>query len=275
MENEYYPYEAKIRDIREETSDTLTYSLELVEEPFRSDFNCSPGQFVELTVAGYGEAPFSVAGWDGEDRQLELTVREMGEVTSALFELEESDSVGVRGPYGNGFPLEILNDYEYLLIIGGGIGIVPLRPLIRKFLREDFDVTVKCLLGARTPDDMLYLEESGEWNDDSVDTLLTVDQRDNEWEHETGVVTELVSRISFTPPTTAAFVCGPPAMYPYVVETLNERNVRDENIFISFERYMKCGIGKCGRCYLDDKFVCTDGPVFSYEEAKTFSGHHD
>ena len=264
--NPYLPSLARIVRVRDETPDTRTFRLELEGRKPRG-LNFTPGQFVEVSVFGYGEAPFSISSSPLEEDFIEVTVRRVGNVTGALFRLREGSFVGVRGPFGRGWPVEEMRG-ENVLMIGGGIGIAPLRPLVEYIIanRESFGDVV-LLYGARTPKDIVYKEELEKWRE-YIDVRITVDVGDETWRGRTGVVTVLLDDVELDPRKTYSVQCGPPIMIYFVTRRLVEMGFPDERILFSLERLMKCGMGFCGHCMIGGKFVCKDGPVFSYDEVK-------
>jgi len=258
MNNSYIPKIVRIRRVVKETPDVKTFY-------FENDLAFIPGQFLELSCFGAGEAPISICSSPEEDF-LKLSFRRAGCVTKGLFELKENDSVGMRGPFGNGFPLDLLK-MKNILLIGGGIGLAPLRSLLKCILSEGKNKAGKTILfyGARSPQELLYKNELKQWPKD-IELLVTVDKPDTAWCGAVGVVTELFNKIRIQPAHTAAFICGPQIMMRFSTEKLLRLGVRPSHILLSMERYMKCGAGKCGHCYIADKFVCRDGPVFTYEQ---------
>ncbi len=266
--NPYIPMLARIVSVREEAPNINTFRLWLKDEEARRNFSFVPGQFLELTVFGYGEAPFSISSSPLEKEYFEVTVRKMGTVTRALFNLGEGGVVGVRGPFGRGWPIEDMRG-ENVLIIGGGIGIAPLRSLVEYIIanRDSFGEVI-LLYGARTPKDIVYKEELEQWRD-AIDVHLTVDMGDETWKGRTGVVTVLLDDVKVDPRETYSIQCGPPIMMHFVTKKLLEMGFSDERIVFSLERLMKCGMGFCGHCMISGKYVCRDGPVFNYSEVKT------
>ncbi len=263
-ENPYIPRKAIIEDLKDETPDTRTFRIKLEKEKFVF----TPGQFIELTVFGYGEAPFSISGKVGESA-FEITVRRIGTVTKALFRKKKGDVVGIRGPLGKGWPLERLYGND-VLIIAGGLGLAPLRSLIQLIIenRRRFG-NVTLLYGARSPRDLLYKEELIKWRD-MVDVHLTVDKGDESWHGRIGVVTVLFDDIHVDPKNTIALQCGPPIMMHFVSKKLKQLGFPDENIYLSLERLMKCGMGFCGKCTISGTYVCLYGPVFCYSDIRGF-----
>jgi sulfhydrogenase subunit gamma (sulfur reductase) len=269
MENVYLPHLTKIAEVRRETVDTLTYLLRFADPGVARSFTFKPGQFVEVSVFGVGEAPIGFASAPSNGDGFEITVRALGSVTRALHRLRPGDWVGIRGPYGNSFPYETAKGQD-ILIIGGGIGLPPLRSLIEAVLqeREAFGA-ITILYGARTPQDRVYKGELDRWKSRGDLLLLeTVDVGDETWAGSVGVVTTLLARISVDPSRTIAFTCGPPIMIKFVIQDLLKLGFAEDRIVSTLERYMKCGVGKCGHCAIGSKYVCVDGPVFTYKQLK-------
>ncbi|MCX8153494.1 MAG: 4Fe-4S dicluster domain-containing protein [Candidatus Bathyarchaeota archaeon] len=236
-----------------------------------TDLNHKPGQFVELSVFGVGEAPISISSSPTKKGTFELCVRKVGSVTTRLHALNVGDKVGIRGPFGNGFDAEQLKGKD-LLFIAGGLGIAPLRSLFNYVLdnRKDYGRVI-LLYGCKEPREMLFGEELlALTKRDDVEFKPTVDWcPENElWEGNIGVITTLIPQVNFNPETTYAIVCGPPIMYKFVITDLKSRKMPDNHIILSLERRMKCGVGKCGHCQINQIYVCKDGPVFNYSKIK-------
>ncbi|MDV2989970.1 MAG: 4Fe-4S dicluster domain-containing protein [Dehalogenimonas sp.] len=229
-----------------------------------------PGQFIEVYVFGIGESPISLTSSPTRDHTFEVAVRNVGNVTGALHRLEEGASVGIRGPFGNGFPLEQMEGKD-ILFIAGGIGVFPLRSLIQYVLdRRDSYGHINLLFGARSPAERVFADEMQEWAQaPDVTFLETVDKGDDTWEGNVGVITTLIPKIQFNPKNTVAIVVGPPIMYRFVINELKKRDLADDNIIVSLERKMKCGVGKCGNCQINGVYVCQEGPVFSMTQLRT------
>jgi NAD(P)H-flavin reductase len=257
-----------VEKVRQETYDTFTLFMEL--DGGRSPAEFKPGQFNMLYVFGVGEVPISVAS-SHSDRTLMHTIRSVGKVTSLLTRLSEGDALGVRGPFGRTWPVEDALGSQ-LLLIGGGLGLPPLRPVIEDALgRPDRFNGVKILYGARTPADLIYKSEYERWqNKDGGEFLVTVDRGTKEWKGNVGVVTTLFSKASIDPRRAVAFVCGPELMIKFSILELVKMGVSPEKIFISMERNMSCGVGTCGHCQLGPLFICRDGPVFPYPRVKKY-----
>jgi len=271
LKNEYIPYPAIIESIQAESFDTKTFKLVFEDDAMAMSFDYKPGQFVQVSLLGIGEAPISITSCPSDRGFLELTIRAAGKLTRAIHRLKPGDAMFIRGPYGNSFPIEQIGGRD-LYFIAGGIGLPPLRSVIRAVFdrRGDFG-KIKILYGAKTPDELCFKEELGTWKQiDDTEVLITVDKPDEGWKGNVGVVTALWKKTDMTTSSGVAFVCGPPIMIKFVVTGLIQSGFKDENIYITLERYMKCGIGKCGHCNIGEKFVCIDGPVFTYGQLKKF-----
>ncbi len=269
MENVYLPHLTKIAEVTRETSDTLTFRLRFVDPGLARAFTFRPGQFVEISVFGVGEAPIGFASGAVNGDGFEVTVKAMGSVTRALHRLQRGDWVGIRGPFGNSFPFDEAKGQD-ILIVGGGIGLPPLRSLLEAILeeRQSFGA-VSLLYGARTPADRVYQDELERWKSrGDIQVLETVDVGDESWTGPVGVVTTLFNQVTLDPSRTMAYTCGPPIMIKFVIQDLLRMGFAEERIVSTLERYMKCGVGKCGHCAIGSKYVCVDGPVFTYKQLK-------
>jgi len=267
--NIYQPSLARIVRVLPQIEDHRLFQLRFEDPEIRRSFTYRPGQFVELSVIGTGEAPISISSPPTRPGVIELCVRKIGRVTEALFRLPLNSLVGVRGPYGNGFPLEEMEN-DSLLLIAGGLGMAPLRSLLWYALdnRSQFKDMV-LMFGAKVPEEMLFKYELVSLLDRTdMKCLLTVDKDEQgTWPAQVGVVTRLFDLFELDPETTYAAVCGPPIMYKFVLEKLLERNFPKDRILMSLERRMKCGVGKCGHCIVGYKYTCIDGPIFTYWDA--------
>ncbi len=226
-----------------------------------------PGQFLQISLPGYGEAPISLCSSPTQLDSFEMCVQAVGNLSVAMHDLRPGDFVGLRGPYGQGFPVADMQGHDVVLV-AGGIGIAPLKSLIDYILhrRDEFE-RVSIIYGARTPDDLLFRDELDKWQAKAnVDTYITIDSPAAGWDGLTGVVTIPLRELEVEPANTVAAVVGPPAMYRFVAFELFEKQIPHENIFFSLERRFKCGMGKCGHCQLNDLYVCQDGPVFRYTD---------
>jgi sulfhydrogenase subunit gamma (sulfur reductase) len=267
MDNIYLPNFARVKGIEDETYDTKTFELEFVDPEVKKNFGFKSGQFLEVSVPGVGEAPFGLASNPNWPETFRFTVRAVGAVTRALHQLSAGDVVGVRGPFGNGFPFDEVKG-KNILFVAGGIGLPPLRSLIEPMLdsRKDFG-DFQILYGARTSADLVYKERLREWEVmKEIRFMVTVDVGDPSWSGNVGVVTTIFPKANIVSANTVTFVCGPPIMIRFVILELLGLGFAPENIISTLERYMKCGVGKCGHCAIGHKYVCLDGPVFSYKE---------
>jgi sulfhydrogenase subunit gamma (sulfur reductase) len=231
-----------------------------------------PGQFVMVSLLGIGEVPISICSSPAKRDSFDLCVRAVGKVTRRLHKLKAGDKIGIRGPKGKGFPINILEGND-LLIIAGGLGIAPLRSLITYVLdnRRDFG-KVHILFGCKEPKDMLFSDELEDWNKRTdLHYACTVDRADPDWAGNVGVITTLIPGVDIEPLRTFASVVGPPIMYNFVIKELLAKGIPGCQILLSFERNMKCGNGKCGHCQIQNLYVCQDGPVFNYEQIKNLS----
>ena len=271
MENPYVPFLMKIEEIITETEDERikTFVLAFAREEDKERFAYMPGQFAEISVFGKGEAPFGMASTPTLPERLEFSVSKIGVVTGALHNMEKGDTVGVRGPLGNGYCLEAFRGRN-LVLIGGGFGFSTLRSLTNYILHERNrkaygDLTV--IYGARKPGLLLYRRDLEVWGQRTDLRLhLTVDQKEDGWQGHVGLVPDVIRYVAPSPENAIAVVCGPPAMMKFTLPVLGDLGFSDENILLSLEKRMKCGIGKCGRCNVGSKYVCSDGPVFSQSE---------
>ncbi len=260
--NPYATIPVKIKKIIPETSNITTFILDGMPIGFKA------GQFAELTVPGVGEAPFTPSS-SPHAKDMEFTIMKVGRVTTALFALKEGDQVGVRGPCGKPYPLESFRNKE-VFIVGGGVGFAPLRSLFLALVHEiDNYKKIYLRFGARTPADIVYKYLLPQWRKMAkVDMLLTVDVGDETWNGRTGVVTVILDEIPVNVKVAPAVVCGPPLMMKFVTQRLVEAGFQHDNIFLSMEQNMSCGIGKCNHCRLGKIYVCKDGPVLTWEEVK-------
>lgn len=271
MSNPYSVVKAQVEKVVEETSNIKTFSLKLEEDiPFAT------GQFVELTVPGVGEAPFTPSSSPYNKDKLELTVMSAGQLTSKLHEMKGGELVGVRGPYGKGYALDEMYGKE-VLILGGGVGMAPLRSFLLSLLEqvEKFKRIILCY-GAKTPGDIVYKSEFDGWmKNKDLEIHRSVDKADKSWKETEGVVTVLLDKAKVDLKNSVAVVCGPPIMMKFGTLRLLELGHKPENIYLSMEKNMSCGVGKCGHCALGKYFVCKDGPVFTYDMIQDIPGIWD
>ena len=267
IHNPMVPNPYLIRRVRKETHDTFT--LELEPANGHGEFIFAPGQFNMLYVFGVGEVPISISGDPNKPQTLIHTTRVVGPVTKAMQQLKTGDTIGVRGPFGSHWPVEEAAGSDVVIVVGG-VGLAPVRPVIYKLLsqREKYGKVV-FLYGTRSPVDILYRRELERWRVRfDLEVQVTVDCATGPWRGNVGVVTKFISKVLFDPLSTVAMVCGPEVMMRFTVLELRKRGVERENIFLSMERNMKCGVGFCGHCQLGPYFVCKDGPVFNYDRLR-------
>jgi NAD(P)H-flavin reductase len=260
----YQPAEAIIEDVIQETPTIKTFVL----RP-KVDFSFQTGQFIELTVPGIGEGPFTPSSNPGIREKFEVTIVNAGRVTAQLHQMAKGQSLGFRGPYGKGYPLDKFKGKE-VLIVGGGVGLAPLRSLLLSlFSNMDDYHRVVLRYGARSPADIVYKNVLPEWSRiKKFDMLVTVDVGDPNWKGSVGIVTTILNKLPIDLKNAIAVVCGPPIMMKFVTLKLLDTGFSSQDIYLSMEKNMSCGLGKCGHCRLGKYYACKDGPVFSYEELK-------
>ena len=260
----YLPRWAEISRIEKLTESEKLFQLHLSNG---KPLGHKPGQFVEVSVLGIGEAPISISSPPINDNSFELAVRKVGNLTNAMHRLGVGDKLGIRGPFGTNFPIEEAKGKD-ILFVAGGIGLVPLRSFIKFVLehRKDYgEVTI--LFGARNPSEQLFLSELEEWRGrKDIQYLETVDRADATWKGNVGVITTLFPKVQVDPSKTICVVVGPPVMYRFVIMETKAKGIPDTQIFLSLERRMKCGLGKCGHCQINNIYVCQDGPVLRYSD---------
>jgi NAD(P)H-flavin reductase len=260
-----YPY--YVQKLRHETYDTFTLELRPARDQKIGPF--AAGQFNMLYIFGLGEVPISISGDPGNTERLIHTTRAVGPVTKAMRKLRRGNMLGVRGPFGTNWPVEKAVGKD-VMIITGGIGLAPLRPAIYHILNHRSDYgKVSILYGARTPDDLLYTRELEKWQArPDLEVHTSVDRAVGEWKGNVGVVTTLIPKSTADQRNTLAMVCGPEIMMRFTILELQKGGLKNDDIYISMERNMKCGLGVCGHCQLGGVFVCKDGPVFRYDSLK-------
>ncbi len=263
--NPYLPQEAIIKKVVPLTGLETLFELELRSKKSLAHM---PGQFVQISIPGYGEAPISVSSSPTRNGTFELVVRRVGDLTTAFHKCKADDVIGIRGPFGTHFPVDSTLKGKDILFVCGGIGFVPVRGAIQYVLdnRKDYG-KITILYGTKSPADRLFIEEAKEWGKmPNVKFMETVDKADEKWKGNVGVITNLFHSLKVDAEKTVAVICGPPIMYKFVIIELHRLNIQDDAIYISLERRMKCGIGKCGHCQIDGKYCCKEGPVFKYSD---------
>ena len=266
VKSPYLTYEGKIIESRFLTKEEKYFKISLKGGNLL-DF--IPGQFIMVAIPGAGEAPLSISSSPSQFGYFEIVVRKVGMFTSAMHMLDEGDVIGIRGPLGTGFPVRLLEGND-MLFIAGGLGIIPLRSLINYVIdnRRDFG-KVSILMGCKAPENILFSDELDSWRSRlDVNFACTVDRSAPDWDGNVGLITSLIPGVTLDSDKTYGIVVGPPVMYKYVIAELIKKNVPESQIYVSFERHMKCGIGHCGHCQIGSLYCCKDGPVFNYGKIK-------
>ena len=257
--NDYIPFPSKILEVIEHTDIEYTFRME-----FKGDVK--PGQFFEVSIPRFGEAPISVSGI-GENF-VDLTIRRVGKVTNEIFKNYVGDKLFMRGPYGNGFDVDIYKDKE-LVVVAGGTGLSPVRGVVDYFAKNTNETNGTTLItGFKSPKDMLFKDDLKRWND-KINLIVTVDSAEEGYTGNTGLVTKFIPGLDIKDKENVQIiVVGPPMMMKFTVIEFLKLGIKEENIWISQERKMCCGLGKCGHCKIDDTYICLDGPVFNYTKGK-------
>ncbi|MDO5134999.1 MAG: anaerobic sulfite reductase subunit AsrB [Eubacteriales bacterium] len=260
MRNDYLPFPSKIKEVIKHTEIEYTFRMS-----YRGEVK--PGQFFEVSIPKYGEAPISVSGI--QEDSIDLTIRRVGKVTNEIFENYVGDTLFLRGPYGNGFDVDLYRGKE-LVVMAGGTGLSPVRGLVDYFAQHPQERKGMTLIaGFKTPHDILFLEDLARWKK-SMNVILTVDCAEEDTACQVGLVTQYIPQLKLEDAKSAcAVVVGPPAMMRFSVQGLLGIGIQEENIWVSHERKMCCGLGKCGHCKVGDTYICLDGPVFRYTKGKT------
>jgi len=264
MNNPYIPMMAEIQSVEPLTARETLFRV-LLPEPL----NHRPGQFVMVSVPGIGECAISISSGPESGQILEMVIRKAGNVTGVIHQLKKSDFVGIRGPFGSGFNLSDFKNRD-IVIVAGGLGLVPLRSLIIPIMDHKADYgKVHLIIGSRTPAETLFRKQISEWKQqpDCHITELVDSTEFQQWDGETGLVTDPIHKLQLDEQNTQLVLCGPPVMYKFVLmEFKMNFNIADEQIFVDLERRMRCGIGKCGHCQINHVYCCKDGPVFRYSQ---------
>ena len=261
--NIFLPREAEILKIDQPTDLERHFTLKMKDG---ATMAFEPGQILEVSLFGYGEIPIGFASSPTRKDSFDIVIRSVGRVSKAINNLERGQSLFVRGPLGNGFNLDKLRGHD-VLIIAGGIGLCPTRSLIQYIMDRKSEFKEFTLFyGAKDPSQQLFLSDLANWRkSNDVDYYETVDKGDVKWTGNVGVITTLFKKTQISPDTRAV-ICGPPIMFKFVIAELDKLGIPRSNVFVDLERRMKCGVGKCGHCQINDKYVCVDGPVFSFSD---------
>jgi NAD(P)H-flavin reductase len=269
--NPMEPELAKITGIRDLATGIKLFQVRLDDAQASAAFDYSPGQFAEVSAFGVGESPFGITSTRERGEEIEFAVNRVGTVTDALHRMDVGDAVGIRGPLGNGFPMDTFKGKD-IVILGGGIGGAPLRPVIQSILddRQSYG-KLTVFWAARSPDLLVFTDEYDDWRaQPDVELHLTVDHATPEWPHSEGLITALVESVAPSSQGAVSITCGPPIMIKFAMLSLQKLGFQSEQNWVTLEAKMKCGIGKCGRCNMGGVFVCTDGPVFCFAEVEQF-----
>jgi len=266
--NLYQPINGEIVEIVDESPTIKSFVVVLEEK-----FSFKTGQFVELTLPGVGEAPFTPSSSPADTEKMDITIMKAGRVTDLLHQCKKGQEIGVRGPFGNGYPVDDFAG-KHVYIVGGGVGLAPIRSLFLTLVDriKDFK-SVVCRFGARTPEDFIYKKTLfGSWQKiDGVDIKLTVDKAEGQWKDNVGVVTTILSKGDVDIKNAVGVVCGPPIMMKFATLKLLEFGFAPKDIYLSMEKNMSCGVGKCGHCMIGKFYVCKDGPVFTYKQIEKYT----
>jgi len=268
----YKPFFCKVESVKDLTA---TEKLFRFVRKDGKPFGHKPGQFMQVSITGIGEAPISVSSSPTRGDYLEMGIRKTGTLTGAMHKLKSGDVIGMRGAFGTFFDTDAMKGRD-LLLISGGCGLAPMRALIQyvEDCRDDFgEITI--LYGAKSPDDVLYKDELANWqNSEKVECQVTVDNvpEGTCWDTNVGLITKLIPPLEIDVAKTMAVIVGPPIMYKFVITELYSKGLKDSDIIVSLERYMKCGVGKCGHCTIDNLYCCIDGPVFTLNQVASLKG---
>ncbi|MGM0487933.1 MAG: FAD/NAD(P)-binding protein [Planctomycetota bacterium] len=272
----WMPAPARIIDVHEENFNTRTLTTQFVDAEIANMYRFAPGQFNMLYVPGVGEAAFSVSSDPARSGQVEHTIRRIGSVTRGLWRLDEGGLLGIRGAFGRGWPMEEMGGRD-VVIVAGGIGIAPLRPVVYALLQQpDYCRRLMLLYGCRTPEDRVYARELEAWEQsDAIEVLVTVDNATGEWAGPVGVVTDLLRRIKVAARETIVLVCGPKVLNRAAAWSFLQLHVPPDRVFVNLERNMNCGFARCGHCQYGGHFVCSDGPVFRFSDIANIFAKED
>jgi len=262
------PYLAKIVSVHIDTADTKTFEVAFVDKNLQKKFHFGPGQFMMVSVFGFGEMPISISSSPYKTGSMKFTVVNVGNVTNALHKLGKGAKIGIRGPFGKGFPLQRFRK-KNIIFVSGGCGLAPLRSAIYAVQeKKELFGKVSVLFGCRAPENVLFDKDMKQWQKEKINVLSTVDSPDDKWKGNVGVVTSLFGKVDFPIENTVVMMCGPSIMMHYGLIELRKKGFKDEQMFVSLERLMQCGVGYCSHCNCGNKYACTDGPVFCAKDVK-------
>jgi sulfhydrogenase subunit gamma (sulfur reductase) len=257
------PLLAEIIGINQNTADTKTFTVRFVDKKQQKKFFFAPGKFMMVSVFGFGEVPISISSSPYKTDSMQFTVVKVGTVTEAMHGLKKGSLIGLRGPFGNGFPMQRFRK-KNILFVSGGCGLAPLRSVILAVQEKKKEYgKVNVLFGCETPANILFPGDMKQWEKEGFSVLSTVDEPDKSWKGNTGVVTKLFSKIDLPPENTIALMCGPPVMIHFTLIELRKKGFKDKQMYASLERMMQCGVGYCSHCNIGNKYTCIDGPVFN------------
>ncbi len=267
------PVNATVTDVIGETPDVKTFKIKIDDGNYRESFAYRPGQFAELSILGIGESTISITSTPTRPDYLEFSIKRIGLVTEAIHTLVSCNKIALRGPYGNGFPVEDWKGKD-LVFVAGGIGLAPLRSVINYMLdnRDDYG-RIQLIYGARSPQDLVFRWEYDTWRQaKDFDLEITVDGASEGWMGRVGFVPALLKEAAPSPENAIALTCGPPVMIKFVLQDLVSMGFKSDQIITTLESKMQCGVGQCGRCNIGPKYICKDGPVFTLTELNKIKG---
>lgn len=263
----FKPEPAEIVEVKRETHDIKTFTVKYIDRKKQNAFHFLPGKFMMVSLFGFGEMPISISSSPLKTDSMQLTVRAVGNISRAMHDLKVGDLIGLRGPFGSGFPVPRFRK-KNVVFVSGGCGLAPLRSAILAIASKAEEFKQLFLLhGCKNPGELLFQEELCGWEkNNGFKVLVTVDEPTSQWRGRVGLVTKLLDEISIEPENTVALIVGPPIMIGFTIQRLKEKGVAEQNIYASLERLMHCGVGKCAHCNIAGKYVCIDGPVFNGKE---------
>jgi NAD(P)H-flavin reductase len=262
------PYEAEILELEQETNDTKTFTVRYIDPKLQKKFFFVPGKFMMVSVFGIGEIPISISSSPYKTGSIKFTVVDVGNVTHAMHQLKKGDKIGLRGPFGNGFPMQKFRK-KNILFVSGGCGLAPLRSAIYAVQEKKHEYgKVNVLFGCKSPENVLFPGDQEKWEKEGFKVMTTVDTASSEWKGNVGLVTKLFENISLPVENTFVLMCGPAVMIHFALIELRKKGFKDEQMYASMERMMQCGVGYCSHCNIGNKYTCIDGPVFNASDLK-------